>query len=76
MNRIVAQGGRVTGVDTNQGFIAGDSIVVAAGLWSRSLLRSVDVALAQWPCGEHFYVIAEVSPALARTTPSFVMRTG
>lgn len=72
VHRIVAEGGRVTGVDTNQGFIAGDSIVVAAGLWSRSLLRSVDVALAQWPC-EHFYVIAEVSPALARSTPSFVM---
>ncbi len=69
---IATAGGRVTGVETNQGFIAGDTIVVAAGLWSRSLLRTVDVALAQWPC-EHFYVIAEVSPALARTTPSFVM---
>lgn len=69
---IATQGGRVTGVETNQGFIAGDTVVCAAGLWSRSLLRTVDVALAQWPC-EHFYVIAEVTPALARTTPSFVM---
>lgn len=72
VHAIATQGGRVTGVETNQGFIAGDRVVVAAGLWSRSLLRSVDVALAQWPC-EHFYVIAEVTPALARTTPSFVM---
>ncbi|MBL8704405.1 MAG: FAD-binding oxidoreductase, partial [Rhodospirillales bacterium] len=69
---IATQGGRVTGVETNQGLIAGDTVVCAAGLWSRSLLRSVGVALAQWPC-EHFYVIAEVTPALARTTPSFVM---
>lgn len=69
---ISARGGRVAGVETNQGFIEADAVVVAAGLWSRSILRSVGAALAQWPC-EHFYVIAEVSPALARTTPSFVM---
>lgn len=69
---IGTQSGRVSGVDTNQGFIAGDTVVVAAGLWSRPLLRSVGMALAQWPC-EHFYVIAEVAPVLARTTPSFVM---
>ncbi|MBL8706752.1 MAG: FAD-binding oxidoreductase, partial [Rhodospirillales bacterium] len=41
---IATQGGRVTGVETNQGFIAGDTVVCAAGLWSRSLLRSVGVA--------------------------------
>jgi pyruvate dehydrogenase phosphatase regulatory subunit len=45
--------------------------VVAAGLWSRGLLRPLDIHLAQWHC-EHFYLIAEVSPRLARETPSFV----
>jgi len=64
-------GGRVTGVETSAGFVAADVIVVAAGLWSRLLLQPLGVALAQWPC-EHFYVIAEVSPRLARETPSFV----
>lgn len=69
---VVAKGGRVAGVETGQGFVAGDAIVVAAGLWSRPLLEPLGISLAQWPC-EHFYVIAEVSPPLARRTPSFVM---
>ena len=63
--------GRVTGVETNEGFVAADVVVAAAGLWSRGLLVPLGVALAQWPC-EHFYLIAEVSPRLARETPSFV----
>jgi glycine/D-amino acid oxidase-like deaminating enzyme len=64
-------GGRIKGVETSAGFVAADVVVVAAGLWSRRLLEPAGVALAQWPC-EHFYVIAEVSPRLARETPSFV----
>ena len=64
-------GGQVTGVETNEGFVAADAVVAAAGLWSRGLLVPLGVALAQWPC-EHFYLIAEVSPRLARETPSFV----
>ena len=70
--RIATEGGRVTGVETSAGFIAGNSVIVAAGLWSRPLLLQLGLALAQWPC-EHFYVIAEVTPQLARETPSFVM---
>ena len=44
VRHVVTAGGRVTGVETNQGFIASDNVIVAAGLWSRSLLRSVGVA--------------------------------
>jgi len=62
--------GRVTGVDTTNGFVAADVVVVAAGLWSRGLLEPLGIALAQWSC-EHFYVIANVSPRLARDTPSW-----
>jgi glycine/D-amino acid oxidase-like deaminating enzyme len=64
-------GGRVRGVETAEGPIKADDVVVAAGLWSRGLLVTVDVHLAQWAC-EHFYVIAEVTPRLPRETPSFV----
>jgi glycine/D-amino acid oxidase-like deaminating enzyme len=68
---VAATGGRVAGVATSDGLIAADTVVVAAGLWSRGLLAPLGVALAQWPC-EHFYAIADVSPRLARETPSFV----
>ena len=64
-------GSRVAGVETSEGLVAADTVVVAAGLWSRPLLEPVGVALAQWAC-EHFYLIADVSPRLPRETPSFV----
>ncbi|HKF64129.1 MAG TPA: FAD-binding oxidoreductase, partial [Dongiaceae bacterium] len=65
------RGRRVRGVETSTGPIEADEVVVAAGLWSRALLAAVEVHLAQWAC-EHFYVIADVAPRLARETPSFV----
>jgi glycine/D-amino acid oxidase-like deaminating enzyme len=68
---LVTKGGRIAGLDTSSGHIPADCVVVAAGLWSRPLLQQHGISLAQWPC-EHFYVIAEVSPRLARETPSFV----
>ena len=64
-------GGRVAGLETNEGRVSADTVVLAAGLWSRSLLEPLGIALAQWAC-EHFYVIADVSPRLTRETPSFV----
>jgi glycine/D-amino acid oxidase-like deaminating enzyme len=63
--------GHVVGVDTSEGVLDADAIVVAAGLWSRSLLRPLGFHLAQWHC-EHFYLIAEVTPRLTRAVPSFV----
>jgi len=63
--------GRVRGVETTVERIEADDVVVAAGLWSRALLATIDVHLAQWAT-EHFYVIADVTPRLPRETPSFV----
>jgi 4-methylaminobutanoate oxidase (formaldehyde-forming) len=65
------RGARVVGVETKAGNLSADVVVIAAGLWSRPLLEPLGIALAQWAC-EHFYLIAEVSPRLARETPSFV----
>jgi len=64
-------GGRIAGVETSDGLVTADAVIVAAGLWSRPLLEPVGIALAQWAC-EHFYLIADVSPRLPRETPSFV----
>lgn len=71
VSAISLAGRRVAGVKTADGPIAGDIVVIAAGLWSRPLLETLGIALAQWAC-EHFYVIADVEPRLARETPSFV----
>ena len=71
IRRLMVRGGRIAGVETADGFVEADAVVVAAGLWSRPLLASAGIAIAQWPC-EHFYVIASVTPPLKRETPSFV----
>ena len=65
------RGATVCGVETAQGTIAADLVVICGGLWSRRILEPLDVALGQWGC-EHFYVIARTDPVLARETPSFV----
>lgn len=64
-------GGRIAGAETDKGFIAADVVVIAAGLWSRAMLAAIGVEIAQWSV-EHMYLIADVEPKLARTTPSFV----
>ncbi|MER8537766.1 FAD-binding oxidoreductase [Mesorhizobium sp. M1005] len=64
--------GRIVGVCTSTGPIAANVVVVAGGLWSRLLLAASGIALPQWSV-EHFYVIADVTPRLAASTPSFEM---
>ncbi len=68
---IIIKNGCVTGVVTDAGTITADVVVVSAGLWSRDMLDTKDVWLAQWPC-EHFYVIADTALPLPRETPSFI----
>lgn len=38
-------GGRVVGVETSDGLIAADAVIVAGGVWSRRLLRSAGIHL-------------------------------
>ncbi len=45
VDRVVAQGGKVTGVETTAGPISVDQVVVAAGIYSDRLCRTVDVPL-------------------------------
>ena len=60
--------GRVTGVNTDLGAIQADIVVNCAGMWGRDvgLLAGVDVPLQA--C-EHFYVLTEAIPGLARNLP-------
>jgi len=68
---IVLDRGRAVGVRTAQGDIEAETIVLAAGLWSRELAAraSVNVPLH---AAEHFYIVTEPIPGLSRQLP--VMR--
>ncbi len=68
---LTTTGGRIAGIETSEGKMAADEVVIAAGLWSRGLLTPLGIHLAQWAC-EHFYLICGVTPRLPRGTISFV----
>lgn len=68
---LAARGGSIAAVETADGPVDADVVVLCAGLWSADLARPLGIDLAQVGC-QHYYVIADVAPRLARETPSFV----
>ena len=68
---VIVANGRVRCLETADGPVEVDDVILCTGLWSRALLEPLGVVLAQWGC-EHFYIICELEPRLARETPSFI----
>ena len=65
VERIVSDGIRVTGVETDQGQVSADKVILTAGLWSRELARPLGIELPLYAC-EHFYVVTEEMPGLTK----------
>ena len=55
---IAHDGERVTGVETPEGAIAAEAVVLSAGMWTRDLAASVGVRVPLHAC-EHFYVMTD-----------------
>ena len=62
------QGRRVVGVETSSGYVECETVVLAAGLWTRELARAagVDVPLQ---AAEHYYLITEPFEGVHRDQP-------
>jgi len=60
--------GRAIGVDTADGFIAADTVVLAAGMWSHALAAAAGVAVPLH-AAEHFYIVTEPIPGLPSGLP-------
>ena len=65
---VLVRGGRVVGVRTARGDIACDRVLLAAGLWTHDIAKRLGVALPLH-AAEHYYIVTEPMPGLARTTP-------
>lgn len=65
---ITASDGRVTGVETERGSISAEYVVNCGGIWAREMGRLAGVSVPLYAC-EHFYVVTEVIPGLARNLP-------
>jgi glycine cleavage system aminomethyltransferase T/glycine/D-amino acid oxidase-like deaminating enzyme len=68
VTRILTENGAAIGVETAQGTILADKVVVASGMWSRELGKSVGVSIPLHAC-EHFYIVSEPITQLPRNMP-------
>ena len=53
-----SQNGAISGVDTEQGSIETETVVLATGVWTRQLAAQVGVNVPLQAC-EHFYIVSE-----------------
>ena len=58
VEEILVEDGQVVGVQTEQGSITADKVVLAGGLWSRDIAAKIGVDLPLYAC-EHYYVVTE-----------------
>lgn len=49
VKRIMSEGGKVTGVETNEGMLSADAVVLAAGVGSAKLARDLGIYLPVYP---------------------------
>lgn len=65
---IIKENGKVIGVTTNVGDIRSETVVIASGMWSYELGRKAGINLPLH-AAEHFYVVTEPIPGLAKNLP-------
>jgi glycine cleavage system T protein len=68
VTKIRHNGERVTGVDTDEGSIDADYVVICGGMWTRDLAASIGVAAPLHAC-EHYYVLFEGVEGIDNTLP-------
>jgi glycine cleavage system aminomethyltransferase T/glycine/D-amino acid oxidase-like deaminating enzyme len=66
--RILTKAGKAVGVETANGTIKADKVVISAGMWSRQIGRSIGVNIPLH-AAEHFYIVTEPIDALPRDMP-------
>ena len=68
VNRILVEGGRASGADTDAGRISADIVVICGGMWSRDLAAAIGVTVPLH-AAEHFYIVTEPIAGLPTGLP-------
>jgi heterotetrameric sarcosine oxidase gamma subunit len=68
VTRLLVKNGVAVGVETTAGTIESDKLVIATGMWSRTLGRSIGVNIPLH-AAEHFYIVTEPIEKLPRNMP-------
>ena len=68
VKKILVKNKRICGVETIQGKIDCEYVVLATGMWSRQIGEDIGVSVPLYP-NEHFYVITEPMKDLPKDLP-------
>ncbi|MCP5031250.1 MAG: FAD-dependent oxidoreductase [Actinomycetia bacterium] len=68
VTQLLTDGDQITGVETEQGPVEAEIVVLATGMWTRQLASKIGVNVPLQAC-EHFYVVTEPIEGVDRTTP-------
>ncbi len=68
VKKILVKNKRISGVETSQGKIDCEYVVLATGMWSRQIGEDIGVSVPLYP-NEHFYVITEPMKDLPKDLP-------
>lgn len=58
VEKLLTDNGRVVGVETEQGHVEAESVVLCGGMWTRQLAATAGVNVPLQAC-EHFYIVTE-----------------
>ena len=67
VKKILIKNNSIIGVETNEGTIKCEYIVLAAGMWSRQIGKSINVSIPLYP-DEHFYILTEPIQGLKKNS--------
>ncbi|RQR51598.1 FAD-dependent oxidoreductase [Burkholderia sp. Bp9140] len=68
VEKLLVENGRAVGVQTAEGVIKANTVVLAAGMWSRELAAQIGVSLPLH-AAEHFYIVTESVEGLPGNLP-------
>jgi len=68
VTKILVKNNRITGVETANGKIDCEYVVLATGMWSRQIGEDIGVSIPLYP-NEHFYIITEPMNNLPKDLP-------
>jgi len=68
VKKILVKNNRIAGVETSNGSIDCEYVVLASGMWSRQIGEEINVSVPLYP-NEHFYIITEPMKDLPKDLP-------
>ena len=68
VKKILTKNNKIAGVETNNGKIECEYVVLASGMWSRQIAAEINVSVPLYPV-EHFYILTEPIENLNKALP-------